>query len=118
VSSIDIDAGIAAHKAWFGRLRSYLDGLTDGELSVGDVNDCKRCVLGQWLYGSGEQYNLFTHYHELIKVHQRFHEVAGQIVELHQSGQTAKAEALLETEFKFLSEQVVVLLTDLKIDGY
>ncbi len=118
MSSIDIDAGIAAHKAWFSRLRYYLDGLTEGELSVGDVNDCTRCVLGAWLYGSGEQYSLFTQYHDLITVHRAFHELAGRIIELHQSGQTAVAETLLEGEFKSLSERVIALLNDIKIDGF
>jgi hypothetical protein len=118
MSSIDIDSAIAAHRIWATRLRYRLEGISEEPITVQTARDHTQCILGKWLFGSGEQYNLFEQYFELIEVHRSFHEIAAEIVTLHQNGERGKAESLLKNEFQQQSDKVVELLLDLKIDGF
>lgn len=118
MSSIDIDSAIAAHRVWSSRLRFYLDGITDDIVTVERIGDFTACVLGRWLYGSGADYDLFKQYHELIETHQRFHEVAAEVVRLHHAGETDNADSLLTGDFEDLSHKVIELLKLLKVDQY
>ncbi len=49
MSAIDLDAAIAAHLSWAKRLRFHIDGISSEQLTVPEVADFRRCVLGQWL---------------------------------------------------------------------
>lgn len=115
MSSIDIDSAIAAHRVWSSRLRFYLDGITDDIVTVERIGDFTACVLGRWLYGSGSDYDPFQQYHELLEIHQRFHEVAAEIVSLHHAGETDSADKLLTGDFAELSHRVIELLKQMKI---
>lgn len=118
MSSIDIDSAIAAHRAWSSRLSFYLDGISEDVVTVERVGDFTACVLGRWLYGSGEDYKSFVQYHELLEVHKQFHLVAAEVVRLHHLGDDETANQLLAGEFEDLSHRVVEYLKQLKIDGY
>lgn len=113
--SIDIDAAIAAHKAWRGHLRFFLDGISNKTFTIESVRDHTACALGQWLYGPGADYNLFTQYSDLKEVHRLFHETAAEITRLHQAGDSERAETLLADEFTTYSRRVIELLELLKI---
>lgn len=118
MSSIDIEAAIAAHLSWAKRLRFHIDGISSEQLTVSDVADFRRCVLGQWLYGSGQEYGLFKQYHELLEEHEQFHGIAAKVLQLHQAGLDEAAGAVLDGEFVTASDRVVKLLREIKVEGY
>ena len=113
--SIDIDAAIAAHKAWRGHLRYFLDDISNKTFTIESARDHTACALGQWLYGPGANYSLFTQYSDLMEVHRLFHETAAEITRLHQAGDNERAETMLAEEFTVYSHRVIELLELLKI---
>lgn len=116
MSSLDIDAAIAAHTVWSKRLRFHIDGISSDQVEIAHVGDPAHCVLGRWLGGAGSDYALFSQYHELVDVHQEFHRIAAEVVRLHGCGELAAAEELLETRFTEASRKVVGLLQLLKVE--
>lgn len=116
LSSLDIDAAIAAHLLWAKRLQALIDGQRDDLLTVEVAANHSLCQLGQWLYGKGAIYDFFTQYHELVMVHKMFHEAAGEIVSAHLTGNDQYAAGFLAGEFQRLSQQVVDLLNSLRLD--
>lgn len=116
LSSLDIDAAIAAHLNWAKRLGALIDGGLDEELTVEVAADHTICQLGLWLYGKGAIYDLFTQYHELTIAHRMFHEAAGEIVRAHRTGNDQYAAGFLAGEFQRLSHHVVDLLNSLRLD--
>lgn len=118
MSSLDIDLAIAGHKIWRDHLRYFIDGIDQDDITVERAADHTGCSLGQWIHGSGAQYNFFDTYGELVAEHQAFHEIAAQIMRLQLAGQQLQAEAMLENTFDPKSAKVIDLLQSLKIDGY
>jgi len=118
MSSIDIEAAIASHVSWVERLRNVIGGQPDSSVTRESAGNDASCGLGQWLYGSGQEYDLFSQFHDLKTVHSRFHQIAAEIVDLVHSQETAAATSLLEDSLRTKSEEIVRLLGDLKIDGY
>lgn len=115
MSSVEIDSGIAAHKAWISRLRLYLDGISSDDISIAAAGDFTKCALGQWLYGPGQQYELFLQFHELVETHKNFHDVAAEIVHRHRAGDLEGASRLLDVDLVGLSDKIVKLLGLLKV---
>ena len=118
MSSLDIDVAIAGHKIWRDHLRNFIDGVAQEDITVERARDHTACSLGKWIYGSGEQYNFFDTYSELVDHHRQFHEIAAEIMRLQLAGNHLQAEELLENAFDTKSLKVIELLQGLKIDGY
>lgn len=118
MANIDIESAIAAHKAWSGRIRDVIEGKGKKDTSVNDVQDHTACVLGRYLYGVGQEYSLFNEYHKLLDTHQQFHEVATSVLQLHEAGDDAQARFLLDSKFQELTDRVIYLLNELKLEGY
>lgn len=115
MAELDIDKAIAAHENWKARLQKRLDGTSDEVLDPAVVCLDNRCDLGKWLHGPGRQrlgqYPAFT---VLIARHQYFHQQAGAVVAQTQAGDLAGAAKTLNGPFKYGSNQVVLLLKELK----
>jgi hypothetical protein len=47
MSSLDIEAAIAAHRSWAKRLSFYIDGGSYETLMVSGIRDHAACVLGR-----------------------------------------------------------------------
>lgn len=116
MSALDIDAAIAAHVTWAKHLDFHLAGIPDDHVDLAQVGDYNHCVLGRWLNGAGQDYGLFSQFHELVEVHKEFHTVARRVVDLADAGRNAEAEALLGGDFRTISRRVVDLLGLLKVD--
>jgi hypothetical protein len=112
--TIEIETAIAAHQMWSKRLRHIVDGISPSRVTPAFVGSYTTCLLGEWLYGEGEKYGSTLEYTELIKIHQRFHEVAAEIVTLHLAGNNTAARQLLEGNFETLSNEVVYFLHRLR----
>ncbi len=114
-TTFDIDAVIAAHKAWKSRLENVVLGIERHDLEVAAVVDDTRCRLGIWLHCENNRHVTWRHFKHLILFHREFHEMAGAILTLVSDGQPARAETLLNNDFARLSQQLVDLLTQLRV---
>jgi len=115
LADIDIDTAIAAHENWKLRLRNYLDKKSAEDLKPEVVCLDDRCDLGKWLHGSGRQrLGRYPAFSVLIARHKFFHLQASTVVALAQAGDREKANQTLDTIYRHASNQVVLLLKELK----
>jgi methyl-accepting chemotaxis protein len=93
--AFNYDLIVSKHRAWIDNLRDYIDGRKK-ELKAGDL-DYQNCALGKWIYGEGKQFNSLEAYSEVEKIHHGFHEEAGKIIKLKDSGKLVEAEQEYKT---------------------
>ena len=107
-----LDKARAAHLAWKGKIRGFLDGFV--EMDVNQAVSHHDCVLGKWLDSEGrEKYQHFNEMGELDHVHEKMHGTIRQIVELKKSGKQGEAEQLY-LNIDSYSKQVVGHLDQLE----
>ena len=115
LAEIDIDTAIAAHENWKLRLQNYVNGKSSETLHADVVCMDDRCDLGKWLHGPGNQrmgkYPAFT---MLVARHKYFHVQASTVVALAQADEKGKAEQMIDSSYRHASNQVVLLLKELK----
>jgi methyl-accepting chemotaxis protein len=105
---LELESAKAAHLAWLGKLRVYLDGT--GNLSKEQVVSHRHCVLGKWYYAEGlEKFGHLNEMKELEQPHEQLHDLIKRIIELKSTGKQAEAEMALEQIIP-LSEKIVSLL--------
>lgn len=97
---------IGAHVMWKQRLTAYLAGKSEEQLDPDTIRLDDRCALGQWIYGEGKPMEALPGYEEVRALHATFHQNAAQVVSLHQAGNTAEAETLLNGDYSRLSEKL------------
>ena len=115
LAEIDIDTAIAAHENWKLRLQNYLDGKSSENLQPEIVCLDDRCDLGKWLYGPGKmRLGSYPAFSVLVARHKFFHTQASSVVALSQAGEQDKAQQMLNTSYRHGSNQVVLLLKELK----
>lgn len=115
LAELDIDKAIAAHENWKQRLQDYLDGKSTEELKPEVVCLDDRCDLGKWLHGPGKmRLGGYPAFSVLVARHQYFHAQASSVVALAQAGQKDKATQTLGSSYRYASNQVVLLLKELK----
>lgn len=101
-----------AHFNWRIRMANVIAGQeTIDDVSV--IKDHHLCALGQWRDTEGKQLSHYPEMAELDSVHERFHQVVAQAIELKNSNQGVAAMALM-TDIEALSSQVVERLTALE----
>jgi hypothetical protein len=115
LAELDIDTAIAAHENWKLRLQNYLDGKSTEDLKPEVVCLDDRCDLGKWLHGPGKmRLGAYPAFSILIARHKYFHVQASSVVALAQAGENDKARQTLGTSYRHGSNQVVLLLKELK----
>jgi hypothetical protein len=115
LSELDIDTAIAAHENWKLRLQNYVDGKSTETLQPEVVCLDDRCDLGKWLHGPGNQrLGKYPAFGMLVARHKFFHVQASTVVAMSQSGQKDKAQQALEGGYRHASNQVILLLKELK----
>ena len=75
----DIEYAIHVHGAWKTRFRDFLSGKTALDLSV--VGQPDACKLGHWLDDEARRMLSLEDHAEACRLHARFHQVAGEIVD-------------------------------------
>jgi len=112
---MDLNAATQAHSEWKVKLRvaitrkERLDAVTIGK------DNC--CALGQWLHGEGkQQFAKYKTFGDCLTRHATFHREAGAVAQTINSGDYAKANAMLEggTPFAAASSSVVAAISALK----
>lgn len=115
LAEIDIDTAIAAHENWKLRLQNYLEGKSSEDLKAEVVCLDDRCDLGKWLHGPGQmRLGAYPAFSMLVARHKYFHLQASSVVALAQSGDKNKASQTLGSSYRHASNQVVLLLKELK----
>lgn len=112
---MDIDAGIAIHERFRTRLEDMVHGRTTDVMRPELICQDHRCDLGRWLFGTGHaRYGQHTVFAMLVARHQYFHQQAAAVVTLFQAGDRQQALRVLGTSCRHASNQVVLLLKELK----
>ncbi len=115
MAELDIHQAIAAHERWKLLLEQVLDGAACDDLDPELVCQDDRCDLGKWLHGPGRdrlgKYPAFT---LLVSKHKYFHHQAAQVLREAQAGRREEADRLLRTSFQHGSNQVLLLLKELR----
>jgi hypothetical protein len=115
LAEIDIDTAIAAHENWKLRLQNYLNGNSTETLQPEIVCMDDRCDLGKWLHGpGGQRLGKYPSFSVLVARHKYFHVQASTVVALAQGNDKEKATQTLEGSYRHASNQVILLLKDLK----
>ncbi len=92
---MDFEGAIQAHVAWKGRLLAYVNG--GGEaLDAGVVGRDDACALGKWIHSEGARYAGRLSFATVKSHHATFHRAAADVVRAAQSGDKAKALALID----------------------
>jgi hypothetical protein len=115
LAELDIDTAIAAHENWSTRLLAVIRGTSGEALQPEVICLDDRCDLGKWLHGPGRQrLGKYPAFSVLVARHKHFHMEASTVLSLAQAGELAKAEQKLGSGYRHASNQVVLLLKELK----
>lgn len=113
-SGVDLFVAKAAHLAWKGRLRVYLDG--EGMLTEQEAVSHHDCLFGKWYYAEGmKNYGNLPVMKQIEAPHAELHQLIKKIVQAKQAGREADAEQLF-VRVEPLSEQIVRLINRLEAE--
>jgi len=112
---MDFDQAIGTHSRWKQSLRTAL-AKHDLSLNPAEVSLDHKCVLGQWIYGSGTRYSALPEFARLKYEHARLHLAAAKLVRKANAGQSIEAEIApcANSEFSIASAAVVMALMNMK----
>lgn len=115
MTEFDIDGAIASHESWRLQLQDMINGRSNEVMRPERVCQDDRCHLGRWLYGTGRvRLGHFPAFDMLVQRHRYFHQQAAEVVKLFQAGEQQKAVQLLNSSCRHASNQVLLLLKELK----
>jgi len=111
-SGIDLSVAKAAHLAWKGRLRAYLDG--EGGLTREQAVSHHDCAFGKWYYAEGlKRYGNMPEMKQIESPHEELHQIIQQIIDYKEAGNTSKPESLF-SRVGPISNKIVGLLDDIE----
>lgn len=115
---LNVEAAIAAHKAWRASFQSAIDGIDAEKLFDMSITDYTKCVLGTWIYANQqESFEELEIFRAIKEVHVEFHQLAGRIFDCLEKGQADAAQLLLENQFVLVSDALILLLEEFR-DNY
>ena len=115
MTEIDIDAAIASHEGWRLQLQDMVHGRSSEVMRPAHICQDDRCDLGRWLNGSGqERLGHYPAFGMLVARHRYFHQQAAAVITCFQAGDQAQALQLLNGRCRHASNQVLLLLKELK----
>ena len=107
LNDMDLELEISNHLDWIDTVASLINEETLDESDYKELTDHDHCALGQWMNSedSSELWDL-EEFKALSQSHEKFHNLAGDMVAFIQQG---KAEQALSTEEQFIqaSQEVV-----------
>lgn len=114
---MDIKQEINQHLEWIERIASLLGSEEVTQDKIDELTQHDKCELGRWLSAEDSaDYQGFAEFQALIDSHAEFHQLAGELLEVLERGEEAKA---LETEKRFIemSQRVIGYLQALEMGG-
>ena len=109
---IDIDGAIRLHNQW---RRQFLNAFAGGAYAEMPLSEHRGCTLAKALNDARDTYAESADYKRLVAIHDRFHALANDIVDLSNNGLGDSADLLLP-ELNEASHQLVGQLDNLR--GY
>lgn len=107
---IDIDGAIRLHTLW---RRQFLNAFAGGAYAEMPLSEHRGCLLTGALVAAEGEYTRHADWQALIGAHNRFHELANEIVNLSNNGLSDQADLLLP-ELTEASHQLVARLDKLR----
>ena len=105
---LDFSMAKLAHQQWKFRLRSYLDGLE--QMNLSEAVSHQDCEFGKWLYGKGQSEMAdFAEMNQLERSHATMHAEVKKTIESKSDGNNEMAETHY-SEVVRLSNEVVGLM--------
>ena len=107
---IDIDGAIRLHNQW---RRQFLNAFAGGAYAEMPLSEHRGCTLARALSEARGDYAESADYKQLVAIHDRFHALANDIVDLSNNGLGDSADLLLP-ELNEASHQLVGQLDKLR----
>jgi hypothetical protein len=107
---IDIDHAIRSHTQW---RRQFLNAFAGGDYVDMPLSEHRGCTLAKALHEAAGDGTRSPEYCELFAVHERFHMLANEVIELSNNGLGDSADLLLP-ELNEASHQLVGQLDKLR----
>ncbi len=107
---IDIDHAIRLHNQW---RRQFFNAFAGGAYADMPLSEHRGCTLGQELRTAEGAYAATVEYAQLLAIHDKFHALANEIVDLSNNGMGDAADLLLP-ELSEASHQLVTSLDKLR----
>lgn len=107
---IDIDNAIRLHNLW---RRQFLNAFAGGAYAEMPLSEHRSCTLAKELGAAEGAYATTAEFSQLIAIHDRFHCLANEIVDLSNNGMGDAADLLLP-ELSEASHQLVSALDKLR----
>ncbi|WP_374341947.1 CZB domain-containing protein [Methyloversatilis sp.] len=107
---IDIDGAIRLHNQW---RRQFLNAFAGGDYAEMPLSEHRSCTLARALSDARGDYAESADYKQLVAIHDRFHALANDIVDLSNNGLGDSADLLLP-ELNEASHQLVGQLDKLR----
>lgn len=115
MTELDLDAAIANHEVWRQQLEDLVHGRSGEVPQAEPICSADRCDLGRWLGGTGRlRLGHYPTFGMLVARHQYFHQQAAGVVDQMRAGDQPKALHLFNTSCRHASNQVLLLLKELK----
>jgi len=111
---VNFDEAIKAHTYWKVMLKWLING--QRPLDVSTVSLDSVCELGKWIAKEGQAYAGQAVFDAFVRQHQAFHEAAGAVARLVESGHRAQADAMMapQGEFTVASEKTIAAIKEFK----
>lgn len=107
---IDIDGAIRLHTQW---RRQFLNAFAGGAYADMPLSEHRGCTLVKALENIRSTYAESSDFRQLVAIHERFHALANEIVDLSSNGLGDSADLLLP-ELNEASHQLVAELDKLR----
>lgn len=113
----DIDDAIKVHGAWKAKFRDFLSGKAGMEMA--EISHSDSCKLGMWLGEAGQRMLSPAHHTKTCELHEKFHQVAGGIVQnIKQKDFEAARQALSSGgDFDQASHELCAFLLKVSMHG-
>ena len=109
--AFEVEAALSAHADWKRELR---DAVIRGycELGSEEAGRDDLCALGRWLDSLSPECSADHAFDEVVELHSRFHEEAGAVVGLLETGHIEAARSAMEpdSDFARATDELVCLL--------
>ena len=112
----ELNKAIKAHSMWKIRLKDAIDTGTS-DVSASQAKDSHQCAFGKWLDLLPLSEKARDEYKAIVPLHDKFHMVAGNVLQMALAGQKDKAHEALTNitgEFMYTSAQLINLISEWK----
>ncbi len=109
---IEIDSAIRSHTQW---RRQFLNAFADGAYADMPLSEHRSCTLASALQAFAAGKDVSVDHRCLLAIHDRFHTLANEIIDLSNNGLGDSADLLLP-ELNEASHQLVDHLDKLRVD--